>query len=101
MYEITSVWVYWILGTYDSHTDTLALTTGILRSSESLGSSLSFAIGASRNASLMANLAIAAAVFWASVPASTSAAWRVPDLADDRCDEEAADTNHERTALLS
>ncbi|KAL3419188.1 duf895 domain membrane protein [Phlyctema vagabunda] len=80
VYEIIGVWLYWILGTYDSHSDTLALTTGVLRSCESLGSTFSYKVGATRSASLLTNLIIAAVVFWATVPTTTWAAWLVPDV---------------------
>ncbi|RDW84343.1 hypothetical protein BP6252_01933 [Coleophoma cylindrospora] len=79
-YEMIGVWAYWILGSYDSHSDTLALTTGVLRSCESLGSTFSYAVGSTKNASLLVNLLVAAVVFWASVPTSTWASWIVPDV---------------------
>jgi hypothetical protein len=97
---MASVWVYWILGTYDSHTDTLALTTGLLRSSESLGSSLSFAIGSSADMSLLTNLLIAAAVFWASVPTSTWASWMVPDLPASTSTDLTEEVDDERQILI-
>lgn len=71
--------MYWILGTYDAGVDTLALTTGLLRSCESLGSSFSYAVGAVNSASLMTNLVVGVVVFLASVPTCTWAAWSVPD----------------------
>jgi hypothetical protein len=73
-------WAYWILGTYDSHSDTLALTTGGLRGCESLGSTFSYAVGSSKHAWLFVNLILAAVPSWASVPTTTCAAWIVPDL---------------------
>jgi hypothetical protein len=57
---------------------------GILRSSESLGSSLSFAIGSRKDISLMNNLVVAAVAFWVSVPSSTRASWLVRDVEMDK-----------------
>jgi hypothetical protein len=76
---IGGVWMYWILGTYDADVDTLSLTTGLLRSCESLGSSFSYAVGAVSSATLMTNLIVAAVTFFVSVPTTTWAAWLVPD----------------------
>ncbi|KAF2146964.1 uncharacterized protein K452DRAFT_218703 [Aplosporella prunicola CBS 121167] len=78
-YEIASVWQYWVLGTFDSDIATLAYTTSILRAGESLGSTFSYGVGASKSASLMTNLIVAAVVFWVSVPTTFWAAWRVTD----------------------
>lgn len=90
VYEMIGVWAYWILGTYDSHSDTLALTTGILRSCESLGSTFAYKVGSSEKATLLTNLIVAAVVFWASVPTTTWAAWIVPDApkGDESSDDE-------------
>lgn len=80
VYEIFGVFSYWILGTFDSSVDSLALTTGILRGCESLGSTFSYTVGSNRNATLLVNLLVAAVVFWVSVPTTTWAAWIVPDV---------------------
>lgn len=73
------MWTYWILGTYDVHVDVLAYTTGILRSSESLGFAIAFGIGASKHVSLMVNLIVAFVVFWVSVPFTTYASFLVKE----------------------
>ena len=78
-WEIGSLWVYWILGTYDSEVDNLALTTGLLRACESLGSTFSYTVGAVKRASLLTNLIVSVVVFMVAVPTSTWAAWLVPD----------------------
>lgn len=77
--QAATVWTYWILGTYDVHVDILAYTTGILRSSESLGFAIAYGIGASKHASLMANLIVAFVVFWVSVPFTTYASFLVKE----------------------
>ena len=74
------VWLYWILGTYDSHIDTLAYTTAILRNAESIGFAISFAIGANSNISLLTNLVVSCIVFGLSVPFTTYAAWNIEDV---------------------
>lgn len=79
--EVSIVWSYWILGIHDTRTDTLALTTGVLRACESLGSTVSYKVGSIENVSLLTNLLIAAGVFWSSVPPSTWASWLVSDIA--------------------
>ncbi|KAK2598340.1 hypothetical protein N8I77_011760 [Diaporthe amygdali] len=78
-YEAVGTWMYWLLGTYDTHFDTLALTSALLRSGESLGSTFSYAVGASKSASLMTNLIVAAVVWFASAPMATWSAWKVTD----------------------
>lgn len=80
------VWTYWILGTYDSHVDTLAYTTALLRSAESLGFAIAYGIGSSSRTSLMTNLVVSFVVFWISVPCTTYVAWKVQEgnPADDK-----------------
>lgn len=72
--------MYWVLGTFDSEIDTLALTASILRSGESLGSCISYATGSARSVSLMTNLIIAAVVWFASVPSTTYTSLKVADI---------------------
>lgn len=74
--------MYWILGTFDTEVDTLALTTALLRGGESLGSAFSYGVGASKSASLLTNLIVAATVFWASVPPTTWSIWSIRDDKD-------------------
>ncbi|KAL1311445.1 hypothetical protein AAFC00_001605 [Neodothiora populina] len=78
-YECAGPWMYWVLGTYDTEFDTLALTAALLRAGESLGSACSYGVGAS-NASLMTNLIVAAVVWFASVPSASYSAWIVQDV---------------------
>lgn len=77
--EIGSIWAYWILGCLDQDIGMLALTTGCLRGCESLGSAISFGVGASRGVSLWANCVVAAVLVIGSIPASMWAAWQVVD----------------------
>lgn len=80
--------MYWILGTYDVSVDTLALTTGLLRSCESLGSAFSYAVGAVKSASLMTNLIVGVVLFVVAMPMCTWAAWLVPDALEEGSDTE-------------
>ncbi|KZF19549.1 MFS general substrate transporter [Xylona heveae TC161] len=79
-FEAINVWMYWVLGTLDADIATLALSTSLLRAGESLGSTFSYGVGASKSASLMTNLTVSAVVFWASVPTTTWSAWKVTDV---------------------
>ncbi|KZF18927.1 hypothetical protein L228DRAFT_286164 [Xylona heveae TC161] len=87
-YESTNVWMYWVLGTLDADIKTLALSTSLLRAGESFGSAFSYGVGASKSATLMTNLIVAAVVFWASVPSTTFSAWKVEDVDHDARDAE-------------
>ncbi|KXH47491.1 hypothetical protein CNYM01_02865 [Colletotrichum nymphaeae SA-01] len=78
-YETVGVWLYWTLGTFDVEADTIALSMGVLRSGESLGSALAYAVGSVRSASLMTNLVISVVVFYVGAPATTWAALLVKD----------------------
>ncbi|WYZ34590.1 hypothetical protein EsH8_I_000866 [Colletotrichum jinshuiense] len=78
-YETVGVWLYWTLGTFDVEADTIALSMGVLRSGESLGSALAYAVGSVRSASLMTNLIISVVVFYVGAPATTWAALLVKD----------------------
>ncbi|KAI3556617.1 hypothetical protein CABS01_04216 [Colletotrichum abscissum] len=78
-YETVGVWLYWTLGTFDLEADTIALSMGVLRSGESLGSALAYAVGSVRSATLMTNLVISVVVFYVGAPATTWAALLVRD----------------------
>ncbi|TEA18663.1 UNC93-like protein [Colletotrichum sidae] len=78
-YETVGVWLYWTLGTFDVDADIIALSMGVLRSGESLGSALAYAVGSVRSASLMTNLIVSVVVFYVAVPATTWAALLVRD----------------------
>ena len=59
MNESHYMFVYWIIGTFNNDIETLTLTVGIVRSFESLGSAVSFGLGAAQGVSPMANLLVA------------------------------------------
>ncbi|KAF7557268.1 hypothetical protein G7Z17_g807 [Cylindrodendrum hubeiense] len=74
------VWMYWMLGLFSDDLDTLAYTTGILRSAESVGFAAAYGIGSNSNISLMTNLAVSFVVFVVSVPFTCYVAWKGEDL---------------------
>ncbi|OBW64381.1 MAG: hypothetical protein AUREO_055520 [Aureobasidium pullulans] len=78
--EACGTWMYWILGTYDAEIDKLALTSALLRSGESFGSTMSYAVGSTSSASLMTNLIVAFVVWIAAVPTTTWSALQVKDV---------------------
>lgn len=72
------MFVYWILGAFNNDLETLTLTVGIVRSFESVGSCLSFGIGAAK-VSPMVNLVIAFVMFGITVPATSWVVFLVPE----------------------
>ncbi|KAK7431797.1 hypothetical protein QQZ08_001737 [Neonectria magnoliae] len=78
-YETIGLWLYWVMGTFDVEADTIALSMGVLRSGESLGSALAYAVGSVRSASLMTNLIVSVVVFYVGVPATSWAAHLIKD----------------------
>ncbi|THX30254.1 hypothetical protein D6D10_08703 [Aureobasidium pullulans] len=65
---------------YDAEIDKLALTSALLRSGESFGSTMSYAVGSTSSASLMTNLIVAFVVWIAAVPTTTWSALQVKDV---------------------
>lgn len=72
------MFVYWIVGTFFDDLETLTLSVGIIRSFESVGSCLSFGIGAAKVAP-MVNLIVAYVMFCITIPATTWAVFLVPE----------------------
>lgn len=90
-YNAFAVWGYWILGCFDTGIENLTFASAVVRSSESLASTISYALGSSRNVTLLQNIVVAAAVFWASVPTTTWSTWQVKEPekhADDSSEDE-------------
>lgn len=73
------MFVYWIIGTFNNDLETLTLTVGIVRSFESVGSAVSFGIGAAKGVSPMANLIVAFVMFFICVPATSLVVFEVPE----------------------
>lgn len=78
MNESHYMFVYWILGTFFDDIETLTLAVGLMRSFESIGSCLSFGVGAAK-VSPMVNLVIAFAMFGITIPSTYAATLLVPE----------------------
>lgn len=78
MNESHYMFVYWLVGIFFNDIETLALAVGLLRSFESLGSCLAFAIGAVKVSPLV-NLIVASVMFFICIPFTFAAVWLVPE----------------------
>ncbi|KAK4448320.1 major facilitator superfamily domain-containing protein [Podospora aff. communis PSN243] len=72
------MFVYWLMGAFFDDLETLTLAVGIVRSFESLGSCISFGIGAAQ-LSPMVNLIIAFVMFSLTIPATSWVVFLVPE----------------------
>lgn len=86
MNESHYMFVYWILGTFFDDIETLTLAVGIVRSFESIGSALSYGVGAVKTKP-MVNLIIAFAMFGVTIPTTTFATFLVPERPHDESKE--------------
>lgn len=90
------MFVYWIIGTFNNDIETLTLSVGIVRSFESLGSAVSFGIGAAHGISPMTNLIVAFVMFVICIPTTSFVVFQVPEhpqekealIADTESDQE-------------
>ena len=94
-YNAFAVWGYWVLGTFDQSIENLTFSTALLRGGESLASTISYGLGASKDVSLLTNIIVAAALFWASVPTTTWSTWQVKDEDDLGNEREETDSDLE------
>jgi hypothetical protein len=78
MNESHYMFVYWILGAFFDDIETLTLAVGLLRSFESVGSCLSFGIGAAK-IKPMVNLIVAFVMFTITIPSTFAATLLVPE----------------------
>ncbi|ORY61621.1 major facilitator superfamily domain-containing protein [Pseudomassariella vexata] len=78
MNESHYMFVYWMIGAFFNDLETLTLAIGLLRSFESIGSCISFGVGAAQ-VSPMVNLVIAFAMFGITIPATTAVVYMVPE----------------------
>ncbi|CZR56307.1 related to DUF895 domain membrane protein [Phialocephala subalpina] len=79
MNESHYMFVYWIIGTFNNDIETLTLTVGIVRSFESVGSAVSFGLGAAHGVSPMANLVVAFVMFVICIPTTSFVVFEVPE----------------------
>jgi hypothetical protein len=94
MNESHYVFVYWLIGTFDNDIETLTLTVGILRSMESIGSCLSFGIGAAKIPA-MTNLIISFVMFAVAVPTTSYVTFLVPERPSELAKVESSDEEDE------
>jgi len=79
MNESHYMFVYWIIGTFNNDLETLTLTVGIVRSFESVGSAVSFGMGAAKALSPMTNLIVAFVMFVICIPTTSLVVFEVPE----------------------
>jgi hypothetical protein len=72
------MFVYWIVGAFFDDIETLTLAVSLVRTFESIGSSVSFGIGAA-SVSPMVNLIISFAMFGLTIPATSLVVFMVPE----------------------
>ncbi len=72
------MFVYWIVGSFFDDIETLTLAVGIVRTFESVGSCISFGIGAANVAPLV-NLIISFSMFAFTIPATTAVVFMIPE----------------------
>lgn len=72
------MFVYWLVGAFFDDLETLTLAVGIIRSFESVGSCLSFGIGAAKVDPIV-NLIVAFVMFVVAIPATTWVVFLVPE----------------------
>jgi hypothetical protein len=99
------MFVYWIVGTFFDDLESLTLSVGLIRSFESVGSCLSFGIGAAK-VPPMVNLIVAYVMFCITIPATTWAVFLVPErpeavkLLEDSSSDNQADTTEGAAAIV-
>jgi hypothetical protein len=86
MNESHYMFVYWLGGAFNNDLETLTLTVGIVRSFESVGSAVSFGLGAAHRVSPMANLVVAFVMFVICIPTTSLVVFEVPEHpVDEEC----------------
>ncbi|KAH8810702.1 major facilitator superfamily domain-containing protein [Xylogone sp. PMI_703] len=76
--ESLNTYLYWTMGTLDDGVGTLARTTGLLRTFESVGSTFAFVTGA-KHWKYINMLILSFSLFVFQIPFTTFAAWNVPN----------------------
>ena len=98
-YNAFAVWGYWILGCFDDKIENLTFSTAVLRSGESLASTISYALGASRSVSLLKNILVASILFWAAIPSTTWSTWQVTEIK--KSDEDSEEISNENSQVVN
>lgn len=78
MNESHYIFVYWLVGTFDSDVEIVTLSVGIVRCFKSVGSALAFGIGAAR-VDPMVNLVIAFVAFAVCIVPTYLVTFMVPE----------------------
>lgn len=84
------MFVYWIIGSFFDDLETLTLAVGVVRSFESIGSCLSYGVGAAK-VKPMTNLIVAFVMFVITIPSTYMATLLVPERPVDDSKRVAAD----------
>ncbi len=88
------MFVYWLVGAFFDDLETLTLAVSIVRTFESVGSSVSFGIGAAA-VKPMVNLIISFAMFGLTIPATSAVVFMVPERPIDLRKDDASTTSEE------
>ena len=88
------MYVYWLVGAFFDDIETVTLAVSLVRTFESIGSSVAFGVGASA-ASPMVNLIIAFAMFGLTIPATSAVVFMVPERPVDLRKDEAGSSGGE------
>lgn len=76
--ELVFNWIWWVIGLYNFPASDMSYVIAVVRGLESLGGVLSYVVGVVEESDTV-NLAVAAGMFWITVPAATYVAWTVPE----------------------
>ncbi|PGH04808.1 hypothetical protein GX51_03294 [Blastomyces parvus] len=82
MNESHYMFVYWIIGTFSNNLENITLTVGIVRSFESVGSAVSYGIGAAKTTP-MVNLIVSFVMFGLTVIPTSLVVFMVPEHPSD------------------
>lgn len=82
MNESHYMFVYWIIGTFTNNLENITLTVGIIRSFESVGSAISYGIGAVKTTP-MVNLVVSFVMFGLTVLPTSAVVFMVPEHPSD------------------
>jgi len=92
------MFVYWLVGAFFDDIETLTLAVSLVRTFESIGSSVAFGIGAA-SVSPMVNLIIAFAMFGFTIPATSAVVFMVPERPIDLRKDDASTSEEESESI--
>lgn len=94
------MFVYWLVGAFFDDLETLTLSVGLIRSFESLGSCVSYGVGAAK-VKAMTNLILAFAMLAVAVPTTTLAVLLVPERPVDDAKPTASDESGDEDLVVA